>query len=189
MNSSTISAVYSHTTATGKHLYKVTFSEEDLEQKFVSDLARQGREPIYLTYSDRVTPKLDDDGNKIALLIGLAKPPSAMIKQSVPVTAELVNGTIAYRVDTRLFAFFNQMIKEYTSQSLDFCISEARAMYAQALAADAEESTSDDSIESTAPAEDSAESDAEETASKTAEAVKDIVASATKKKKSSAKKS
>ena len=189
MNSSTISAVYSHTTATGKHLYKVTFSEEDLEQKFVSDLARQGREPIYLTYSDRVTPKLDDDGNKIALLIGLAKPPSAMIKQSVPVTAELVNGTIAYRVDTRLFAFFNQMIKEYTSQSLDFCISEARAMYAQALAADAEESTSDDSIESAAPAEDSAEPDAEETASKTAEAVKDIVASATKNKKSSTKKS
>jgi len=189
MNSSTISAVYSHTTATGKHLYKVTFSEEDLEQKFVSDLARQGREPIYLTYSDRVTPKLDDDGNKIALLIGLAKPPSAMIKQSVPVTAQLVNGTIAYRVDTRLFAFFNQMIKEYTSQSLDFCISEARAMYAQALAADAEESTSDDSTESTAPAEDSAEPDAEETASKTADAVKDIVASATKKKKSSAKKS
>jgi len=189
MNSSTISAVYSHTTATGKHLYKVTFSEEDLEQKFVSDLARQGREPIYLTYSDRVTPKLDDDGNKIALLIGLAKPPSAMIKQSVPVTAELVNGTIAYRVDTRLFAFFNQMIKEYTSQSLDFCISEARAMYAQALAADAEESTSDDSTESTAPAEDSAEPDAEETASKTADAVKDIVASATKKKKSSAKNS
>lgn len=189
MNSSTISAVYSHTTATGKHLYKVTFSEEDLEQKFVADLNLSGRTPMYLTYRDQVTPKLDDDGNKIVLLIGLAKPPSQMIKQKVPVTAELVNGTIAYRVDTRLFAFFNQMIKEYTSQSLDFCISEARAMYAQALAADAEESTSDDSIESTAPADDSAESDAEETASETAQAVKDIVASATKNKKSSTKKS
>jgi len=189
MNSSTIKAVYSHTTATGKHLYKVTFSEEDLEQKFVADLNLSGRTPMYLTYRDQKTLKLDDDGNKVVLLIGLAKPPSQMIKQSVPVTPEVVNGTIAYRVDTRLFAFFNQMIKEYTSASLDFCISEARAMYAQALAADAEESTSDDSIESTAPADDSAESDAEETASNTAEAVKDIVASATKGKKSSTKKS
>lgn len=132
----TFYATFYKTTVSGKHIFKVHGTDDELTN-YSSSILKKGRTVSYLTQNDQVTPMLNSDGQKVPLHFSLDKPISKLLTERFPMSETLVGvnkGSI--NPDLRLVKFVNDAIKEYGPSNLDFCISEARTSLAYAIAQD-----------------------------------------------------
>ena len=133
----TFYATFYKTTITGKHLFKVHGTDEEIES-YVNHLERRGTTKIpYLTQSDQKTLVLNEHGQKVPLHFSQDKPVSKLLNEHYPmVTTQTGVNKGSINPDLRLIKFVNDAIKEYGPSNLDFCISEARTSLAHAIAQD-----------------------------------------------------
>lgn len=132
----TFYATFYKTTVSGKHIFKVHGTDEELTN-YTSSILKKGRTVSYLTQDDQVTPKLNENGQKVPLHFSLDKPISKLLNERFPMVETQVGvNKGAISPDLRLVKFVNDAIKEYGPSNLDFCISEARTMLAHAIAQD-----------------------------------------------------
>ena len=132
----TFYATFYKTTVSGKHIFKVHGTDDELTN-YSSSILKKGRKVSYLTQEDQVTPMLNSDGQKVPLHFSLDKPISKLLTERFPMVETRVGdnkGSI--NPDLRLVKFVNDAIKEYGPSNLDFCISEARTSLAHAIAQD-----------------------------------------------------
>jgi len=133
----TFYATFYKTTITGKHLFKVHGTDEEINS-YVEHLKKRGATKIsYLTQSDQKTLVLNENGQKVPLHFSQDKPVSKLLNERYPmVTTKAGVNKGSINPDLRLIKFVNDAIKEYGPSNLDFCISEARTSLAHAIAQD-----------------------------------------------------
>ena len=133
----TFYATFYKTTITGKHLFKVHGTDEEINS-YVKHLEKRGSTKIpYLTQSDQETLVLNEHGQKVPLHFSQDKPVSKLLNERYPmVTTQTGVNKGSINPDLRLIKFVNDAIKEYGPSNLDFCISEARTSLAHAIAQD-----------------------------------------------------
>ena len=167
---STFYATFYKTTVSGKHIFKVHGTDDELDQ-YTSSILKKGRTVSYLTQNDQVTPVLNSDGQKVPLHFSLDKPISRLLNERFPMLETQVGinkGSI--NPDLRLVKFVNDAIKEYGPANLDFCIAEARTSLAHAIAQDYQDS--DEVAKATSSVAEEPSVDAKSIAQKIASAAK-----------------
>lgn len=133
----TFYATFYKTTISGKNIFKVHGTDEEIESYTKSQLKRGVAKIAYLTQSDQKTLVLNEDGQKVPLHFSQDKPISKLLNERFPmVTTQTGANKGSINPDLRLVKFVNDAIKEYGPSNLDFCISEARTSLAHAIAQD-----------------------------------------------------
>lgn len=176
----TFYATFYKTTVSGKHIFKVHGTDDELTN-YTSSILKKGRTVSYLTQNDQVTPMLNSDGQKVPLHFSLDKPISKLLTERFPMLETQVGvnkGSI--NPDLRLVKFVNDAIKEYGPSNLDFCISEARTSLAHAIAQDYQDT------DESSPSQEEETSEPEESTAD-AKSIAQKIASGTKKKTAKAK--
>lgn len=132
----TFYATFYKTTISGKNIFKVHGTDEEIES-YIKAQQKRGSKIAYLTQSDQKTLVLNEDGQKVPLHFSQDKPISKLLNERFPmVTTQTGANKGSINPDLRLVKFVNDAIKEYGPSNLDFCISEARTSLAHAIAQD-----------------------------------------------------
>tara|TARA_Y100000592_G_C5455114_1_gene310925 strand:- start:366 stop:911 length:546 start_codon:yes stop_codon:yes gene_type:complete len=133
----TFYATFYKTTISGKNIFKVHGTDEEIESYIKSQQKRGVVKIAYLTQSDQKTLVLNENGQKVPLHFSQDKPISKLLNERFPmVTTQTGANKGSINPDLRLVKFVNDAIKEYGPSNLDFCISEARTSLAHAIAQD-----------------------------------------------------
>ena len=79
----TFYATFYKTTVSGKHIFKVHGTDDELTN-YSSSILKKGRKVSYLTQDDQITHKLNSDGQKVPLPFSLDKPISKLLTERFP---------------------------------------------------------------------------------------------------------
>ncbi len=150
-DSNSFYACFYKTTITGKHIYTVHGTDDELNA-YSKSIQKNGRTVAYLTLEDQVTPILNDAGQKIPLHFSQDKPVGKLMQEKFPIVQTMTGlNKGSFNPDLRLVRFVNDNIKEYGPSHLAFCIDEARASLAHANAQDFQETDNSGSVPTPEP--------------------------------------